>query len=427
MIINKPPLTILADGVDYPDVNECFNWKTTRPSQGCPNPGLFVEMASLIATRLNMTARFINSEDQDFILTFGANKNISDSTLGGELLRNGTVDLLEMYFDKHDELGEGFTITNPVYYSTTKFIVARSSSSLTGAFDFFTVYDAYIWGGIFTCLFLVILIYLLIYQVGAKLTVNESTTFSNFAWQMFRLQLAQIDNARQKLMSSNCLLLVFALFQAGLIIRMYNNLITTQAVRYVDPKPFKENELLQVLKEKKYSFIFHKKVTWWHEAITTSMESPYFEIREAIENNPIRIAEDYEKDNDLQDAYVMNHVRDGKWITIGSNEDIAVYRHDGYCNMIYIDTNFPPKQKSLLMRSNHPLLKRINEIIIDETINIRRLHHKYYKYARPPKCEQAPNKTKALTLTPFFGVMLIFLAGTRFIYYIDLLKLVEDF
>lgn len=73
--------------------------------------------------------------------------------------------------------------------------------------------------------------------------------------------------------------------------------------------------------------------------ITTSAESPFFEIRQAIKNNKIALADEMGVDDDQLDRYVMDKVRGGGWITIGSNEDIAVSRHAGFCNMIYMDVS----------------------------------------------------------------------------------------
>jgi hypothetical protein len=62
------------------------------------------------------------------------------------------------------------------FQSYTKFIVAQTNSSLTGVFEFFTVYDPYILAGIFACFFLVTLIYLIILCVSSKLLVSESAS-----------------------------------------------------------------------------------------------------------------------------------------------------------------------------------------------------------------------------------------------------------
>jgi hypothetical protein len=47
------------------------------------------------------------------------------------------------------------------------------------------------------------------------------------------------------------------------------------------------------------------------------------------------------------------------------------------------------------MRDDHPLLPKINQIIREEVINLRRLYEKYYKYAKPA-CEELKNGPRAL-------------------------------
>jgi hypothetical protein len=61
-----------------------------------------------------------------------------------------------------------------------------------------------------------------------------------------------------------------------------------------------------------------------------------------------------------------------------------------------------------MMRKGHPLLPKINRIIDEETINIKRLHEKYYKYAKVSKCEEAtkqigPRALGEILFFVFFG------------------------
>jgi hypothetical protein len=49
-----------------------------------------------------------------------------------------------------------------------------------------------------------------------------------------------------------------------------------------------------------------------------------------------------------------------------------------------------------MMRKDHPLLPAINKVIDEETINIRRLHAKYYTHKRPTSCEDPKIGPRAL-------------------------------
>lgn len=69
-------------------------------------------------------------------------------------------------------------------------------------------------------------------------------------------------------------------------------------------------------------------------------KSPYYEIRQAIQDNPIHVAYESGVQDEDVDAYVVAHVRTGKWITIDSVENIEITKHLGYCNLIYFDVSF---------------------------------------------------------------------------------------
>lgn len=65
----------------------------------------------------------------------------------------------------------------------------------------------------------------------------------------------------------------------------------------------------------------------------TSMESPFFELRQALQNNPIVLGQDL-------NVNVMDKVGEGGWITVQTTELIAVSKHMGYCNFVYMKVNF---------------------------------------------------------------------------------------
>jgi hypothetical protein len=68
------------------------------------------------------------------------------------------------------------------FQSYTKYIVSQTNSTLTGVFDFFTIYDPSVWIGIFVCFILVMLIYFIICQIGSKLIIKESTSIGNVSY-----------------------------------------------------------------------------------------------------------------------------------------------------------------------------------------------------------------------------------------------------
>jgi hypothetical protein len=49
-------------------------------------------------------------------------------------------------------------------------------------------------------------------------------------------------------------------------------------------------------------------------------------------------------------------------------------------------SNFPPKDRALLLRKNHPLLTEINQLILEETVNIKMIYAKYFNHNRLSNC-----------------------------------------
>jgi hypothetical protein len=66
--------------------------------------------------------------------------------------------------------------------------------------------------------------------------------------------------------------------------------------------------------------------------------SPFYEIRHAIQDNPILLAEDFTETN--YNVYIYEQIRKSKYVTVGTYEGIEGDRRMGYCNFIYFDVSF---------------------------------------------------------------------------------------
>ena len=67
-----------------------------------------------------------------------------------------------------------------------------------------------------------------------------------------------------------------------------------------------------------------------------------------------------------------------------------------------------------MLRKNHPLFHEINRVIVEESVSLVRIYNKYISNAKPSVCDQNVRGPKALGLTPFYGILLIFLIGLAF-------------
>lgn len=58
--------------------------------------------------------------------------------------------------------------------------------------------------------------------------------------------------------------------------------VLSSVIKSKDPFPFRPDELYSVLKNKKYFVVTASKHEWVFNDIATSMETPYYELREAM-------------------------------------------------------------------------------------------------------------------------------------------------
>jgi hypothetical protein len=152
----------------------------------------------------------------------------------------------------------------------------------------------------------------------------------------------------------NALFFIFAMLNCGIFIQMYNSLITSQTVRKGSRLPFKPNEVLQVLKERKYSLLFQKKTDVYNQVskfdsyvfyscfqdIQWSEDFSFFEVRNALKkyNNPVRFVEDlYGEDANMS---VTKLLAKDRWITVANIENILYLRRYGICNHLYYPVSF---------------------------------------------------------------------------------------
>ncbi|KAI6171270.1 hypothetical protein M3Y97_01052200 [Aphelenchoides bicaudatus] len=190
-------LKILVE-VDYPNVNNCFNWKTARPSKGCQMPGYFVEIIGLLAKRLDVSTQFVRVEQLDS--EEYANLTIQELILGS--LHNETIDLYSAFFDNSTVYGNGFEVSLPVYFSESKFLAARVKT-LSSVFAFFLIYDLYTWMLIFgTMIAFLIIGYWICRNVLPRLRSSKvQIAYNQLSWKMVRLELLQYEKIQEKFVS----------------------------------------------------------------------------------------------------------------------------------------------------------------------------------------------------------------------------------
>jgi hypothetical protein len=143
------------------------------------------------------------------------------------------------------------------------------------------------------------------------------------------------------------------------MIRLYNYLITSFAVKEIDPKPFQANQLAQVLREKRYSFITYTQYDFWYEDIQTKISSPYYELREAVRDNPIIIFTNTSNNWDIREIKLLERVNQEKLVAVIENDyQSSFFADNNFCDFVYLEVGLFERYQHLNFRVH--FLREIN-------------------------------------------------------------------
>ncbi|KAI6192357.1 hypothetical protein M3Y97_00328800 [Aphelenchoides bicaudatus] len=270
---------------------------------------------------------------------------------------------------------ENFTFSHPLYRSHTKLAVRRSDHSLKSIFDFFTVYNWVSW---------VLLAFIFIAFTGFgvfvrylewRLGMRDTWNPAKLMFKMVRLQLIQPDSIDYKFLAGSASLITFTLFELVVIVGIYQSWVLSSVIKSKDPFPFRPEELYSVLKSKKYSIVTASKHEWIFNEIETSYATPFYELREALKDNPVIVKKD--ADEALQMA------NEGKAIIIMPNDQMITFLADKYCDLVYMDSPIPPNNERLMFRKHSPFIEPFNKAIRENQVFIQKLYRKYYQFQAP--------------------------------------------
>ncbi|KAI6180140.1 hypothetical protein M3Y98_00687300 [Aphelenchoides besseyi] len=377
----------------------CPRLPTYRESYRCILPGMAVEIIKLIADFLNMTIVDVVVNRTNFLEVIDA---LADEQYD--------LDLIGMTFERTDSRLKRYDFTHALYevslfavISTTKIAVRRADTSLSAIFDFFKVYDTITWFNLIAVFIIFTLIGLLVRQVEWRLGFRPRIRGFELIWSMIRLELLQYHGISYHLVSGNTSLLVFAFFQCAIIINLYSTYIITSVVRAKNPWPFDAYDLPWLIREKRYTLYTTKRFDWFREKVQTSMESPFYDFRQAFLVNPIQIRRDEDE--------VLDEVVGGNGVVILQDDEPISFSADRRCDLVYLPSHIPVEKQRLMMRKGHPFLQQFNYAIRSQSMIIQRTYRKYSEYRDPVDCHDDYTGPKPLTITPYFGVLLLFFTG----------------
>lgn len=134
-------------------------------------------------------------------------------------------------------------------------------------------------------------------------------------------------------------MLVFGLLQCGLIITMYNHMIKTEAIKSINEIPFKATEFVDVLQEKRFKLLIDDFVSWYYLEILNSTRSPYYEIRQTLEDNPLEMLSVDLLENELNEFFKRLNERKNLIGIVDSDQELA-FNVDKHCNLVLLEVCF---------------------------------------------------------------------------------------
>ncbi|KAI6177793.1 hypothetical protein M3Y97_00946400 [Aphelenchoides bicaudatus] len=316
--------------------------------------------------------------------------------------------MVDWYCNEQPTLFASKSCPTPGLAVETSSIIAvkRADKSMSDLFDFFKIFSVDLWiliGCIFLCF---ILIGLFIKLVEYRLGLRRQLKTTNFMWRFLRFQLIQWEEGFVdfRTRSDKILMIVFALAQCSIVISLFQSSILTSIVRLRPREPFSLDQLPSLLERKRYSIVTTNLHSWYFEAMNTTNHSPFYELRHAIQQNPI-----IEKKTKTE---ALDSIADGDKLVIMQEDENIYFSIRHYCHYVYMKSPFPSSDKRFMMQKGHPLLPQINQAILVQKMKILRIYRKYTIYRTRSQCNWQPMEPSALSLVPYFGVLILFITGT---------------
>ncbi|KAI6172796.1 hypothetical protein M3Y98_01013000 [Aphelenchoides besseyi] len=373
----------------------------------CQMAGLIVEIYNTIAMDLNLEIKAYDWGKVSYIEHLDS-------------LYNGTVDLLGFTFERTKQRDELYDFSEALYDAKTRLAVRRQDTSMPSIFDFFKVFGWNLWLMFAASFLLFTTIGLIVRFVEWRFVLRNRLDTFELVWRMARLQLIQHERIEYKLISGNFSVLTFGFLQCAVLLgfvfycnhpvqsyRLYNSYVIGVAIRDKNAYPFKSNELFRVLREKRYSFVTAYRGEWYFEMIESSTAYPFYELKQAMVNNPVQ---------ELGGKHeVLDAVNTANKIAVLQDDNYDSYLAEKlYCDLVYLESPFPPIDQRIMMRKNHPLLARINQSIINNRVKIYAIYRTYYKYRNTSNCDGVRHRAKPLNIDPYIGVMIVYSIGIIF-------------
>jgi hypothetical protein len=201
-------------------------------------------------------------------------------------------------------------------------------------------------------------------------------------WKMLRLQLQQSNGPLVfRTLAGKFTMTVFALLQCLLLLSLYQTWIVYSLARPKPSAPFASlDELLRQLelgketlvRRREYSFQLLR--SWFYDEMAYSSDKPYQELRTILAKHPpVEVN---------RSAEVLTYLSKGKYVTVTTEDDRVHFMASTECDIMMVYDDMPMKPTHMVFRKGYPLLERVNDAILEESVNIKRIMTRYDEYSK---------------------------------------------
>ncbi|KAI6210107.1 hypothetical protein M3Y96_00292500 [Aphelenchoides besseyi] len=378
---------------EYPYLNKnCSKDVHWRVGKFCEFPGLLVELLSVIARHLNLNIQVVK-----VIPRVPSWVNVFDEVYNNE------TDVYGLLFGEHTpNYAEKFEFTEPIYYNNVKAVVRKPDKSFKSLFNFFEMYSVDSWMCVIGVFILFTIFGALVRYVECRLKLRERYKIAEVFWAMTGMQLSQSSNQiSYKLLAGKVSLLIFSIFQLLIILGLYESLILTEIIKKAELSPFPGNDFANLIARKRLTLVLDRnEMNWIVEEINHNLESPFYELRKALEYNPYIVVDDVFKTLNREPTAVTLHV-ENNWYHTQTNSN---------CNLILVDVLIRQQPQRFMFKKGSRFVALFNEAIHVNRYVIELIVRKYLTYRSISKCPEAKRITP-LSLTPYLGLLTLFVIG----------------
>ncbi|KAI6238625.1 PBPb domain-containing protein [Aphelenchoides fujianensis] len=379
--------------------DDCRRFPTLKVTPYCPFPGLIVEILHLLSQDANFTIVPYSWQTLGFA-------NEDDVTIRDLVvaIRNGTLDLMGMGFQKTQWRETQLHFSEPLYIVNTRLLRKTNEKKLQQVWIKclklpFRTYSPETWYAFLAVCLVQWAFCVLVRRFEAYTRREQPVGVLECAWQVFRLTLLQPERTSFRAASGSFSFCIYSILNCSILLGVFGSFILASIIR---PKedvydPFRA--LLDSVQAGRNYMVTNDPNNWFYEQINRSNDFPFLELRRAMEKNPLRTV--------WTRAEALDAVINDRGLLFQQMDEGSFFTAKSYCGLTPLERNMPTVPAHFMLRPFHPLLPRLNWAIKRNRVRIQNIFSKYYRQAKwNDRCRDT-HLPSSLPIGPYSGLGLV--------------------